>query len=349
MPPLLVVRDERFKRHLDQVPHLESARRMTAINSALEHPSLEGRWLEAAPRLASPEELALVHTPEHIARVAASAGQALTSFDLDTQASPLSYEVARLAAGAVFSLLDGIMANQACRGIALVRPPGHHAEPDRPMGFCLFNNVALGANYLRRKYGLRRIMIVDIDAHHGNGTQAAFWDSDEVLFVSFHQFPAFPGTGNAGEVGRGKGEGFTVNVPLSRGLGDRDLARTIYFLLNPLGREFQPEIILVSCGFDLYWHDPLTQMKVTPEGYALITSFLLDMAERFCGGRLAFVLEGGYSLKGIRECGLRVLQELCGLTAFSTKDKDRIRWADASKLDLLKKVSRIHKKYWTIL
>jgi len=347
--PVLITKDRRFVLHLDKMPHLESSRRIKATYSLLEDRSLFGKYREVPPRPATPEELSLVHSRKHIERIAASAGRALTSFDLDTQASEHSYDTACLGAGAVLSLLDEIMAGKAKRGFAFVRPPGHHAEPDRAMGFCLFNNIAVGARYLKENFGVKKIMIVDVDVHHGNGTQAAFYDSADVLFVSLHQFPGFPGTGNFGEIGRGRGEGFTVNVPLGKGCNDRDIARIIYYLVNPLALAYGPEIILVSCGFDLYLRDRLGGMRVTPEGYALITFFLLNIAERACNGRILFVMEGGYSIQGIKECGLRVMQELCNVPTLTPSSIERVADANAAKLSILKKVFEIHKKYWTHL
>ena len=261
--------------------------------------------------MATREELAWVHTPAYIERVAQTEGRPLTSFDLDTQTTEHSYATACLAAGAVFNLVEEIWSGRIQRGFAAVRPPGHHAEPDRGMGFCLFNNTALGARYLQRRHGLKRIMLVDIDAHHGNGAQTIFYDTDEVLCVSIHQFPGFPGTGKLGEVGRGKGEGYTVNVPLRKGHGDADFLCILHFLVRPLALAYQPEIILVPCGFDLWVHDRLAEMRVSAEGYGLMTALLADIAAEVCGGRIAFVMEGGYSAEGIRECGRRVLQSLC--------------------------------------
>lgn len=349
MQPVLIVKDERFTQHLEQFPHIESHKRIRAIHSVLQDPSLEGKWLEVTPRQASAEELAWVHTPEYIERVAQTAGKPLTSLDLDTQATARSYDVARLGVGAVFSLLDQIFRGKAGRGFAFIRPPGHHAEPDKAMGFCLFNNIALGARYLRELYSIGKVMIVDIDVHHGNGTQAAFYDSDGVLFVSMHQFPFYPGTGNFGEVGRGKGEGFTVNVPLMKGHRDGEFARIVHFLVDPLAQEYQPEIILVSCGFDLYMHDPLGGMMVTAEGYALITSLLVGIAEKVCNGRIAFILEGGYSLRGLRECTLRVMQELCDVPTLTGKKIEKITNSRVRKLSALKKVLDIQRKYWKSL
>lgn len=348
MQQVLIVRDERYALHLEGVPHLENPRRFKAVSAVLDDPSLEGRWREVKAREASREELAWVHTADHIDRVAKSAGNRITSFDFDTQATAQSYDVARLCVGGVFSLLDEIRKGQGRRGFACIRPPGHHAEPDKAMGFCLFNNIALGAEYLKRTCSVRRIMIVDMDLHHGNGTQTAFYQRPDILFVSMHQFPSYPGTGNFGEVGTGGGEGYNVNIPLSKGHGDIDLARVIYFVVNPLAQAYKPDIILVSCGFDLYLHDRLGAMRVTPDGYGLITFFLLAIAEKVCEGRIAFVMEGGYSLRGIRECGLRLMQELCGESRVDPKSIDRVVGSSPDKLGAVAKVREIHKKYWSI-
>jgi acetoin utilization deacetylase AcuC-like enzyme len=281
--------------------------------------------------------------------VAQTAGRPLTSFDLDTQTTAKSYETACLAAGAVFNLVEEIWSGRLQRGFAAIRPPGHHAEPDRGMGFCLFNNTALGARYLQRRHGLKRIMVVDIDAHHGNGTQAVFYDTDEVLCVSIHQFPGFPGTGKLGEVGRGKGEGYTVNVPLRKGHGDGDFLCILHFLVRPLARAYQPEIILVPCGFDLWLHDRLAEMRVSAEGYGLMAALLADIAAEACNGRIAFIMEGGYSAEGIRECGLRVLQALCRPSPSNLETLQKIAADNPGRLGALKKAIEIHRGYWDVL
>jgi acetoin utilization deacetylase AcuC-like enzyme len=189
---------------------------------------------------------------------------------------------------------------------------------------------------------------VDIDLHHGNGIQKAFYDTDEVLYVSMHHFPCYPGTGNFGEVGAGRGEGFTVNIPLGKGQGDEEFARIVFFLVNPLAQSYRPEMILVSCGFDLYVKDRLAAMRVTPEGYALITSFLLAIAEEVCQGKIAFIMEGGYSLRGIRECGLRVLQELCGVSTSDLRRIDKIIASSPQKSSTIRKVMEVQAKYWPV-
>ncbi len=348
MHPVLVVKDKRFEKHLEGLLHLENPKRSRAFESIIENPSLDGRWLGVRPDPATVEALARVHTRAYIEQVAQTAGKELTSLDFDTQTSPNSWETARLAVGGVFKLVDRIWQNEARRGFAFVRPPGHHALPDRAMGFCIFNNVALGARHLIACRGARKILIVDIDAHHGNGTQEAFYDTGEVLFVSIHQSPAYPGTGMLGETGRGTGEGFTVNVPLGKGHGDRDYGRIIHFLVRPLAQAYKPDMLLVDCGFDLYLHDRMGGMRVTPEGYALMTALLIGVAEDVCDGRIAFIAEGGYSMKGIRQCGLGVMQVLCGVSGPQAKAIAKIKNSPPSRFSVLRKVLAVQKKYWNV-
>ena len=344
-----VVCDERFACHLQGVFHMESSKRCEAIQSVIRDPALANRLFHVAPRPATREEIGWVHTPAYIARVAATAGQPLASMDVDTQTTAESYDTARLAVGAVFSLLDAIQEGRVKRGFAAVRPPGHHAEPDRGMGFCIFNNVALGSRYLQHRYGVKRVMVVDIDAHHGNGTQAAFYETDEVLAVSIHQFPGFPGTGKLGEVGAGRGEGYTVNVPLHKGHGDRDFLLILQFLVRPLARAYQPEMILVPCGFDLWLHDRLAEMRVTAEGYGLMAALLSEIADEACGGRILFVMEGGYSAEGIRECGMKLMESLCRPLPAVLDSLHRITAESPDRLPALKKAIQIHRKYWPTL
>ncbi|HSV91694.1 MAG TPA: histone deacetylase, partial [Desulfobacterales bacterium] len=347
--PVGVACDDRFTRHLENVFHLENARRYEAIRAVIDDPSLSGKLTRVPPRLATPEELAWVHTPGYIERVAQTAGQPLTSFDLDTQTTEESYATACLAVGAVFNLVEEIWSGRIQRGFAAVRPPGHHAEPDRGLGFCLFNNTALGARYLQRRHGLKRIMIVDIDAHHGNGAQRIFYDTNEVLCVSIHQFPGFPGTGKLGEVGSGPGEGYTVNVPLRKGHRDEDFLCILHFLVRPLALAYRPEMLLVPCGFDLWLHDRLAEMQVSAEGYGLMTALLADIAAEACEGRIAFIMEGGYSVEGIRQCGARVIQALCRPSPSNLETLRRVAADTPGRIGALKRAIEIHRAFWDIL
>jgi len=324
--PVAVVIDKRYRNHLMGVTHLENYRRIEAIKNVLKNKRLDRKWFRIVPRLAEKNELTWVHTREYVDKVEKTAGKSLSSFDFDTQTTEESWSTARLAAGGVFSLLDGIMSGRSSRGFAFIRPPGHHAGPSKGMGFCIFNNIALGAMYLKHRYNVSKLMIIDIDAHHGNGTQEVFYDTDEVLFVSIHESGSFPGTGRVEETGKGKGEGFTINIPLEKGSWARDIGRALYFVAGPVAQEYAPEIILVSFGFDLYIHDRLAGMKVTPGGYALITALLLEIAEHSTGGKMIFVMEGGYSIEGIRECGLTVMKEICNVRGVSQNKIDRVYW-----------------------
>jgi acetoin utilization deacetylase AcuC-like enzyme len=337
-----IVQDPIYMEHLRGFDHVESPRRLEGIYQMI-HDHFSENLLKIKPRAATTEELSLVHTPDHIRRVASTAGKDFASLDPDTQTSPLSFEAAVHGAGGLFSLVDALWAGQIQNGFALVRPPGHHAEAHRAMGFCLFNNVALGAEYARKTYGLERILIIDWDLHHGNGTQHSFWDSRQVLYFSTHQYPYYPGTGAMDEVGGRQAPGYTVNVPLKSGCLDEDFAQIFERILLPIGRQFKPELILISAGFDTYYEDPLGAMMVTPKGFARMTRLVKALAETTCQGRLGLVLEGGYHLKGLAQsvhAVLRELQEDSVLTATET-DPDR-----RTDLPIVRQVWNVQQSYW---
>ncbi len=248
-----------------------------------------------------------------------------------------------MAVGGVLELLDGVERGEVNSGFALVRPPGHHAERSRAMGFCIFNNIAIGARYLQAKYGYKRILIADFDLHHGNGTQHSFYRDPEILYFSIHQYPYYPGTGSMREIGDGEGAGYTVNVPLSYGAGDDDYEYTFRDVLVPLTRMFRPEIVLVSAGFDTYHKDPLGGMSVTESGYASMTRILLDIALEHCGGKMACVLEGGYDLRGLAASVKTVIMEMKGASVSGPR-KD----LGASKeiVEVVSKVKGVLKPFW---
>jgi acetoin utilization deacetylase AcuC-like enzyme len=249
------------------------------------------------PRAATRDELLRAHTSEHVDRVAASAGKVMM-FDADTFTSPDSYSIALLAAGAAIQAADHAVVEKE-PAFALVRPPGHHAESDRAMGFCLFNSVAVAAAAMLAR-GLGRIAIVDIDVHHGNGTQEIFYRDPRVLYVSTHQFPFYPGTGAANEIGEGEGRGFTVNVPMDAGSTDADYLLAHRDIIGPVLAEFRPELVLVSAGYDAHERDPLASMRMSVSGYAAVIGSLRDVASRYSG--LALVTEGGYELSALAAC-----------------------------------------------
>ena len=255
-------------------------------------------WIE--PRTATREEIELVHPPEHFEVIAETEGQEL-SLDPDTYTSPLSFQTALLAAGSCIDLVDAVLDGRAANGIALVRPPGHHAETNRAMGFCLFNNIAVAAAHARRR-GLGRVLIVDWDVHHGNGTQEIFEEDPSVFFISLHQYPFYPGTGAASERGRGAGEGFTLNIPMRTGCGDVDYLTRFREKVVTAGKDFAPDLILVSAGFDAHARDPLGGMRLTTPGFAQLADELLGLARDTCGGKIVAILEGGYDLLALRNC-----------------------------------------------
>jgi len=233
-------------------------------------------------------------------------------------------EVARLAVGGTVDLVRAIAAGDVDSGLAAVRPPGHHAESDRAMGFCLFNNVAIAARVLQAEDRVERILILDWDVHHGNGTQHSFEDDPTVLYVSTHEFPQYPGTGAAREAGHGRGAGFTLNVPMPAGCGDAEYIGVFQRLLVPAARSFRPEFVLVSCGFDPHRDDPLAGMQVTGEGFAAMSAIVRQLADELCGGRLAFVLEGGYALRGLREGTAAVLDAILDSEAPSLPESSEL-------------------------
>jgi acetoin utilization deacetylase AcuC-like enzyme len=263
-------------------------------------------------------------------------------FDADTQASPQSYPAALLAVGAVVEAVDRVLSGELDRAFCLVRPPGHHALADRAMGFCLFNNVAAGAAHALVR-GLERVMIVDFDVHHGNGTQAIFYGEKRVLYLSSHAWPFYPGTGGIDEVGEGPGRGFTVNLPLPGGLGDREYARVYRQIVEPIGRSFDPELVLVSAGFDAHRGDPLAGMSLTAAGYAELMDVCLSVAAHAGKGRVVAALEGGYLLPALSEAGAVVVRGLLG------ERPEPLRTAPASLDALVDGYKRALRPFWPVL
>jgi acetoin utilization deacetylase AcuC-like enzyme len=233
-------------------------------------------------------------------------------FDGDTYTVPGSVEIARLAAGGVVRAVDAVLKGEAANGLAAVRPPGHHALAGRGMGFCILGNVPIAARFAQQQHGLSRVMIVDYDVHHGNGTQDMFFEDDSVLFISSHQSPFYPGSGLIHEIGAGRGKGYTLNIPLQGGHGDASYAALYRDVIWPAARRFKPELILVSAGFDAHWTDPLAMMRLSLTGYAHLTRELIGMAEELCGGKIVFALEGGYNLEALAHGVRNIAHALLG-------------------------------------
>lgn len=340
-----IVKSPEYMEHQTGDGHPESPQRLEVLYRMLQEPDMNGRFVELSPRLASESEILLIHSPEYLKQVAATEGILHCALTADTHTSAGSYRAALLAAGGIFVAIEKVVSGEFDYIFSLQRPPGHHAEKGRAMGFCLFNNVALGAQFARNTLGLKKVLIVDWDVHHGNGTQHSFEKDASVLFFSIHQFPHYPGTGLYTETGIGKGEGFTINIPLSRGYGSSEYVALFEKLLKPIACEYAPELILVSAGFDIHKSDPLGGMKVTRKGFAGLTRSILQIAENCCGGKVVFALEGGYNLKILRESVKALLKELFGQTV--TDIEMLAEKAKRKKIDyVLKRFRHVHCNFW---
>ncbi len=335
-----LVLDERYMEHDTGEGHPERPQRIEVLLSSIgDGPELR----RVSPRAASADEITLIHDGRHFDAVAGTRGVARGSFDGDTPFSAASFDTACLAVGGVLALIDEVMAGRVGNGFAMVRPPGHHAERDRAMGFCLFNNIAVGAAYLRRRYGLGRVLIMDWDVHHGNGTQHAFYGDPGVLFVSMHRYPFYPGSGALDEVGIGDGEGFTVNVPFPGGFGDAEYEAAFEAIVAPIAEAYDPDFVLISAGFDPHVRDPLGGMAVTEAGFARMARSMLAVAERCAQGRCVAVLEGGYDLAAIRDSSAAVLAQLMGATTAIPEAGGESRAAP-----IIEAVRGIQSAYWKL-
>jgi acetoin utilization deacetylase AcuC-like enzyme len=291
----LLVDDPRFDQHSPPGRHPERPERLIAARAAVER--IRAPFEPVPSRSATDEELSRVHEPRFVEQLAKLRGRQ-TYLDPDTYISPQSVDVAYLAAGSLVSMVESMIHGPVPKGVALLRPPGHHARPAHAMGFCILNNVAIAAAHARTM-GVARVAVVDWDVHHGNGTQEMFWRDPGVLYVSTHQFPFYPGTGDVDEVGEGEGKGYTVNVPLASGSGDSVYARAFDRIVLPVLETYAPELILVSAGFDASARDPLAHMDLSPAGFGWMSRELARIANQSAHGRMALVLEGGYDLVGL--------------------------------------------------
>lgn len=337
---LVVFTDDAMVDHDPGYGHPESPERLASLQRALRERTVEGlAW--RAPRKATRDELITVHADTYVDGMLARSGQAL-QLDGDTATSEGSIDAACLAAGAAIGAATAAVSGDHRAAMALVRPPGHHAERRRPMGFCLFNNVAIAAEHARAHLGCERVLIVDWDVHHGNGTQHAFEGRDDVLFFSAHRFPFYPGTGAAREVGHDAGRGYTVNVPmLSRGT-DGDYALVFEELLRPIAEQFAPDLVLVSAGFDAHRRDPMGGMTVSDEGFAQMMGVVSEIATQSAEGRLALVLEGGYDLQALEESVRACLEVANGVTP------PEASWASTQGEAALRRAVDVQSAYWSL-
>ena len=283
-----------YMEHFAGVGHPERPERLTAVLEALERSGLRDALIGLTPSLCPREHVERVHTTRLIDSIEELCAVAPAHIDADTVVSKKSFEAALYAAGAGIAAADAIIDGTIDNAFCAVRPPGHHAESDRAMGFCLFNNVAVAARYLQHAHGVEKVLVIDWDVHHGNGTQEIFYEDPTVLLFSSHQYPYYPGTGSMQEGGSGAGETFTVNAPLGAGCGDAEYLEVYSKMLPPIADVFKPDFVLISAGFDAHANDPLASMRLTDEGYAGLTRMAVEIARKHCGGRLISMLEGGY-------------------------------------------------------
>ncbi|MGH7932217.1 MAG: histone deacetylase family protein [Candidatus Binataceae bacterium] len=304
-----LISDRRYLRHFAGRVHPERPERVAVMIEMAERLTRPG-LRRYAPRAASTDEIGLCHRRDYIAEVERTTTMERYNFDPDTHTSPETWTTAVLAVGGVLTAVEAVLDGDAQNGFAIVRPPGHHAAASHAMGFCFFNNVAIAAASLVRMRGLKRVLVVDWDVHHGNGTQEIFYQSPEVLYMSTHQYPFYPGTGALDEIGADAGAGYTVNAPMPAMFGDDEYLRIFDDLFMPVARQFRPEFVLVSAGFDCHYRDPLGTMQVTEQGFTAMARRMKRLAAECCGGKLVVALEGGYDLQALAASGRAVIDEL---------------------------------------
>ncbi|TNF29105.1 MAG: histone deacetylase [Deltaproteobacteria bacterium] len=338
-PETLLLTDRCMLDHVPGPYHPESPSRLARILDDLEARPVAGTRTKKAP-WATHEQLSRVHAAELVELVTRMRGKH-ARFDADTIASPGTVDAAYAAAGAAVHAVNAVVSGAAKNAFALVRPPGHHAEPSRAMGFCFFNNIAVAAAHARAALGLERVLILDWDFHHGNGSQHAFYDSRDVLVMNAHRWPFYPGTGALNEVGQGAGEGFSLNVPMPAGMTDADFALAFREIAVPVAEAFRPDLVLVSAGFDGHRDDPLGDMRMTDEGYAELTGMACQIAEQYCDGRLVLVLEGGYDLPALSGSVRACVETLVGATPPES------RAPTSGGIEAVKDAQRVARRYWS--
>ena len=343
-----IIYDEIFLKHDPGAFHPESPKRLEAILKRLQKEDIKEYIEIFPPEVASKEEILWNHSETLYNTIAQTQGKSHIQLDVDTATNEYSFEAALKAVGAQKKALKLLLEEGYNGAFALVRPPGHHAERDRAMGFCLFNNIAIAAYYAKYYYGLKRILIVDWDLHHGNGTQNTFYSDPEVLYFSVHQYPYYPGTGHYSEIGQGEGRGFTLNVPLPPYCGDEEYIYIFKTFLEPVALQYKPQIIMVSAGFDLCKDDPLGDMEVTPDfGIPVLTKILKKIANETCNGKILFTLEGGYNFKNLQEGVANEIFSFLGIKEYPIEldFSERVEAVEKKVLSTLKDLL-IYKNYW---
>jgi len=340
-----LVHDPIFQKHNPGKFHCESPFRLEAITKALTAWPNFGQTSIIPLRIPKKNEILRVHSTTHLTRIAATAKKKIF-LDQDTHTSSDSYEVALLAAGSLLNLCDAALKNEINAGIALTRPPGHHASTNQAMGFCLFNNVAIAAKHLLEHHGLKRIIIIDWDVHHGNGTENIFFCNKNVFYFSIHQFPFYPGTGLLNTVGGNNAKGYTLNIPLTSGQDDLSYIQIFEKLLVPIVRQFKPEFILISAGFDSHRDDPLGGMQITEAGFAGMSLIIKELADEFCPNNMIMTLEGGYNPTAQAKSIIAILDTL---ENNSDKAKQiRLASRESNPPEIIKLGQKIMNNYWKI-
>jgi acetoin utilization deacetylase AcuC-like enzyme len=290
-----------YLKHNTGEQHPENSRRLVHLLEHLQDTEILQELELIEPYNSSPKWIRLVHSLNYIKSIEEACKNGVEMLDADTTISRDSYNVALLAVGGVLAGVDAVISKKVENAFCAVRPPGHHAEYERAMGFCIFNNTAVAARYIQKKHNLKKVLIVDWDAHHGNGTQNAFYQDPTVYYFSVHQFPHYPGTGKEDEIGEKEGTGFTLNMPMAAGSGDLEYREAFENILYPAAKQFSPDFILISAGFDGHKDDPLSNLNLTAEGYESLTRTIMDLAKECCQGKLVSILEGGYNIKAFSE------------------------------------------------
>ncbi len=322
--------------------HPENAQRLEQTWKLLQIDGILGRLLRAPSSVAPPDAILRVHTPQYIERLQSMALLGGGHLDADTYVNADSFQAAQLAAGGLLNVLDMVIDGQADNGFALVRPPGHHALPHWGMGFCLLDNIAIAARWAQDRHAIGRVLIVDFDVHHGNGTQEIFYKDPSVLFFSTHQFPFYPGTGAAAEIGAERAEGSTINVPFPASVGDAGYLEAFQQVLAPAARLFRPQLILLSAGYDAHWLDPLASMRLSITGYTRLVEVLMELADELCNGKLVCVLEGGYHLEVLSHSVLSTLRRLSGSPQKVSDPFGPQRGGEREVNSLLEKLKSLH-------
>jgi acetoin utilization deacetylase AcuC-like enzyme len=338
---VVVLDSERFSAHTVDPQHPERPARNDAVRAGAD--ALGDRVERREPRPATLAEVERVHHPRYVDEIASTeSAPEPVAFDDDTAAHGATYATALLAAGSAIGAVDAAFEGSGKRAFSLARPPGHHAEVDRAMGYCFFNSIAIAAEHALAVHRCQRVAIVDWDVHHGNGTQRAFEGRSDVLFVSSHQYKLFPGTGHYADRGRGRGKGYTVNLSIGYEATDDEIVRLHQRITVPIVEEFAPDLLLVSAGFDAHEKDHTADQKITSRGFGRLGTVLFDLADRVCGGRCVLVLEGGYSLEGLTESVTQVLEAAIDPSAF----RDPVPPAKATQAMFLEGLVNLHAPDW---